>query len=117
MRDLIFCISCKPKCDDRRRPPYFERSENAAPIRRSSGRPSMFDRIHFFLYYLDSMFRGKGGWVGMDCGEERSEAKGRPISTRRGEAAPYLASRASGAAIHSNVHVSLSAKIGDGRHI
>src|SRR5512144_1440214 len=48
---------------------------------------------------------------------KRREAKGRPISTRRGEAAPYLASRASGAAIHSNVHVSLSAKIGDGRHI
>ena len=63
------------------------------------------------------MFRVKGGWVGMVCGEERREAKGRPISTRRGEAAPYLASRASGAAIHSNVHVSLSAKIGDGRHI
>src|SRR5512144_1094729 len=48
---------------------------------------------------------------------KRREAKGRPISTRRGEAAPYLASRASGAAIHSNVHVSLSAMIGDGRHI
>src|SRR5512144_920015 len=35
-RNLTFYISLKPKCDDRRRPPYFERSENAAPIRRSS---------------------------------------------------------------------------------
>ena len=34
-------FTCKPKCEDRRRPPYFERSENAAPIRRSSGRPLM----------------------------------------------------------------------------
>src|SRR5512144_2639307 len=68
--------------------------ENAAHIRRSSGRPVLC------------------------LTEYRKRARqGRHISTRRGERGHLFAERASGAAIHSNVHVSLSAKIGDGRHI
>src|SRR5512144_2160372 len=75
MRDLIFCISCIPKSEDRRRPPYFERSENAAPIRRSSnGRSEAKPKTTFYTFM--------------------SEANK-----------------------HSIVHVSLRAKIGDGRHI
>src|SRR5512144_2727244 len=59
MRDLIFCISLKPKCEDRRRPPYFERSENAAPIRRSSDGQQMF-----FLSCLSGFHVPRKGWLG-----------------------------------------------------
>src|SRR5512144_2714991 len=44
-RDLVLLFTCQPKCEDRRRPPYLRRSRSAAHIRRSSGRPSMFDGI------------------------------------------------------------------------
>src|SRR5512146_1711847 len=63
MRDLIFCISCKPKCEDRRRPPYFERSENAAPIRRSSGRPSILASA-LFNFFLLGFHVPRKGWLG-----------------------------------------------------
>src|SRR5512144_2333821 len=75
MRDLNRSSSCIPKSEDRRRPPYFERSENAAPIRRSSnGRSEAKPKTTFYTFM--------------------SEANK-----------------------HSIVHVSLRAKIGDGRHI
>src|SRR5512144_606354 len=129
MRDLNRSSTCIPKCDDRRRPPYLRRSRSAAPIRRSSDGQLMFFlscstrssgcEISFYILYVSLSAKiGDGRHIcsrreqrgpyspierpPVSCLMEyrkRREAKGRPISTRRGEAAPYLASRASGAAI------------------
>src|SRR5512144_2783375 len=93
MRDLNRSSSCIPKCDDRRRPPYFERSENAAPIRRSSdgqaeAKPKQHVILSFhvrssgceisfyiFLYSLSAMI-GDGRHIS-------SEARTRPLFADR----------------------------------
>src|SRR5512144_1027698 len=106
-RDLTRWSVFKPKCEDRRRPPYFERSENAAPIRRSSGRPSILASIQVLLdsvlsYWIPCSAERVVGWAWIVARSEAS-GKGRPISTRRGEAAPYLPE-----ASDEPLHVSLS---------
>src|SRR5512144_1041639 len=103
MRDLVIYRVCKPKCEDRRRPPYLRRSRSAAPIRRSSdGQAEAKPKQMFFLSCSSNRVKRDSYsslilysfLVKIDerNGEERAEGKGRPISTRRGEAAPYLPS-------------------------
>src|SRR5574339_282559 len=78
MRDLNRSSTCIPKCEDRRRPPYLRRSRSAAPIRRSSdGRAERSEAKCYSFHERSELIESEFG-------------KGRPISTRRGEAAPYL---------------------------
>src|SRR5512144_184165 len=98
MRDLNRSSSCIPEGDARPRPPYFERSENAAPIRRSSdgqaeAKPKQHVILSFhvrssgceisfyiFLYSLSAMI-GDGRHIS-------SEARTRPLFADRATGRP-----------------------------
>src|SRR5512144_2706093 len=88
MRDPLFPYTTQPRSDDRRRPPYFERSENAAPIRRSSdGQAEAKPKQHVILSFH---VRSSGCEISFYIFLYSLSAKigdGRHISTRRGEAA------------------------------
>src|SRR5512144_2421558 len=123
-----------PKCEDRRRPPYFERSENAAPIRRSSDGQQMLNlscssnrakRDSYVIVHVSLSAKiGDGRHIS-------SEARTRPLFADRATGSIYSLLSCSSNRVKRDynvlpfmseannhvLYVSLSAKIGDGRHI
>src|SRR5512144_189002 len=113
-----------PKCEDRRRPPYFERSENAAPIRRSSDGQQMLNlscssnrakRDSYVIVHVNLSAKISDGR------HISSEARTRPLFADRATGSIYSLLSCSSNRVkrdsYSIYYVSLSAKIGDGRHI
>src|SRR5512144_3427168 len=96
MRDLNRSSSCIPKSEDRRRPPYFERSENAAPIRRSSnGRSEAKTKTTFYTFILVKMSEANLIFC-ISCKPTSEDRRRPPYFDPKGRTRPLFADRATG---------------------